>query len=470
MCKAHVLIERRFVLALFLRRRHFMRATRHPRISLLFFSLAFLGSWLASRGAQANFFDGLGCGSRPMGMGSAYTAVSDDLWAIYYNVAGLDQIGDNMLQAGYVWANPRVHADSPTEADFRDVTKFAYELKAPLVAFALDMDEIFARPMPVHVKFGLVNAIPDNFRAVYYAWDPPTTTPMFYRLGSYWQRVHLLGGVSLSSDYLPWVSVGVGFRFIITANSYSLPQAGGPAGGLIINPILRKSGVLQGANMEMDVNTLVTPTTGILIHPGKNVRLGYSYRGQTSLTLDPVIANATITMAGLDLLSLTIPIKLDVYYTPQQHNWGVSYKWANKILLAMDLSWFRFSRYTSIARGDPDPRWKDSWIPRFGVEYYPIPVLALRGGYFFEPSPIPDQVKTSNFLDNDSHVFSLGLGYALQDPFRIILRPLDFNLAVQYSWLPERTTIKNPAYGGEPSVFETRGTIIAVAGDITLRF
>lgn len=420
---------------------------------------------------HANFFDGLGCGSRPMGMGSAYTAVSDDLWSIYYNVAGLDQIGHNMMQVGYVWADPHVHADSPTDPSFGYVNKFAMDLRSPLLAVALDMDQIFAREMPVHVKFGLVNALPDNFKAVYYAWDPPNTTPRFYRLGSYWQRIHMLGGVSLSADAIPWVSVGIGFRFIITANSYALPQPGGPPGGLIINPLRPgEKGVIRGANMEMDVDTLITPTTGILFYPWKNLRLGYSYRGQTSLTLDPVIANATVTLAGLDLLSLTVPIKLDVYYTPQQHNWGASYKWRNKVLVALDVSWFRFSRYTSIARGDPDPRWKDSWIPRVGVEYYPIPVLALRGGYFYEPSPVPDQVKTSNFLDNDRHVFSAGLGYALQDPFRIILYPLDFNLVVQYTWMPERSTVKDPAYGGSPEAFTTSGSIIAVAGDITLRF
>jgi len=406
-----------------------------------------------------------------MGMGSAYTAVSDDLWSIYYNVAGLDQISDNMLQIGYVWADPHMGADSPKDPGFSDVHKFAYDLKSPLVAFALDMDKIFARQMPVHVKFGLVNALPDNFKAVYYAWDPPTTTPRFYRLGSYWQRVHLLAGISLSSDYLPWVSVGAGFRFLISANSYALPQPGGPPGGLIINPVTPDAGrVLQGANMEMDVDTLITPTAGIMFYPLKNLRLGYSFRDQISLTVNPVIANATLTVAGFDLLSLTVPIKLDVYFTPQQHNWGISYKWRNKVLMALDVSWFRFSRYTSVARGDPDPLWKDSWIPRAGVEYYPIPVLALRGGYFFEPSPIPDQVRTSNFLDNDRHVFSLGLGYTLQDPFRIILRPLDFNLAVQYMWMPDRVTHKDPAYGGAPEAFSTGGWIIAVAGDITLRF
>ena len=45
-----------------------------------------------------------------------------------------------------------------------------------------------------------------------------------------------------------------------------------------------------------------------------------------------------------------------------------------------------------LARGDPVPKWKDTWIPRIGIEYYPVPIIALRGGYFYELSPIPDQV------------------------------------------------------------------------------
>ena len=442
------------------------KAKRTFKYILLLVSLV---SILLPRGTKANFLDYLGCGARPMGLGSAYTAVSDDLWSIYYNVAGLDQITDNMVQLAYIWANPNLNAESATDPGFHDVHRFPYHLNAPLIGAALDMGKMFARSMPVNIKFGAIVAMPDNFHAVYYAWDAPYTVPLFPRLGSNWQRVSLIGGLSLSTNYLPWVSVGIGFRFMVTGTTYAHSEPGGLGGGITINPV-DPDRMIKGANIELSANSLITPTCGIMLYPLQGLRLGYSYRGQTALTMDPIIVNATLFIDNTSLLRMTIPVRIQAYYAPQQHNWGVSYKWEDKILVALDVSWFRWSRYTSIVRGDPDPLWNDSWITRIGVEYYPIAIIALRGGYFFEPSPIPDQVKLSNFLDNDKHVFSVGFGVSLQDPFLILLRPLDFNIAVQYTWLPERNTVKDTVYGGVPEMFSTRGYVIAAGGDFTIRF
>jgi len=46
-------------------------------------------------------FEQIGAGARPIGMASAFTAISDDAHAIYYNPAGLAQIRRGELTAGY---------------------------------------------------------------------------------------------------------------------------------------------------------------------------------------------------------------------------------------------------------------------------------------------------------------------------------------------------------------------------------
>ena len=58
-------------------------------LSLLYISLAHAS------------FEELGAGARPISMGSAFTAISDDPHAIYYNPAGLAQIRRGELTAGY---------------------------------------------------------------------------------------------------------------------------------------------------------------------------------------------------------------------------------------------------------------------------------------------------------------------------------------------------------------------------------
>jgi len=46
-------------------------------------------------------FEDLGVGARPMGMGNAYTALADDVNAIYYNPAGLAQLDESQFTSGY---------------------------------------------------------------------------------------------------------------------------------------------------------------------------------------------------------------------------------------------------------------------------------------------------------------------------------------------------------------------------------
>jgi tetratricopeptide (TPR) repeat protein len=46
-------------------------------------------------------FEDLGMGARPIGMGNAYTALADDVNAIYYNPAGLAQLDESQFTSGY---------------------------------------------------------------------------------------------------------------------------------------------------------------------------------------------------------------------------------------------------------------------------------------------------------------------------------------------------------------------------------
>lgn len=64
--------------------------------------IAVLGALLAlpATGARAAF-DSLGAGARAPGMGNAFTAVADDLYAVYYNPSGLAQVERPQLSAAY---------------------------------------------------------------------------------------------------------------------------------------------------------------------------------------------------------------------------------------------------------------------------------------------------------------------------------------------------------------------------------
>ncbi len=442
------------------------QAVRGARAAL---SCALLTLFLGARQTEATFLDGLGAGARPMAMGSAYTAAADDLFAAYYNPAGLARLDRHQIVAGYLWSGPSFKVRSPEDPSFGEAVPAPGDLRTPVVAVGFNLDRVFRDTPPVHVRVGLLNYIPDNFKAAYHIRDPDPASPRWVRAGDYWERVHLLFAVSLQPDGVPWISLGAGFGLLASGRGLMVPH-GGTGGAELVLRGLSGEVVSAEANLDIEVNNEAAPTAGILVSPWSNLRAGYSFRGACSLVAGPsgADAQARILLGQREIvLPLLLEATFEAFYLPQQHNFGVCWLHREKLLLCLELSWFRWSRYSSESRGDPDPPWRDSVIPRVGIEYRPTRDWAFRLGYFYEPSPVPEQKGASNFLDNDRHVFSTGAGYTFRDPLGIVREPLTLDVALQYIRMPERRTRKDPGLSPD---FETEGHIVSATGNLTVRF
>ena len=70
-------------------------------IRMIMVTLLVVGMWLSSEVTCWADFEDLGVGARPIGMGNAYTALADDVNAIYYNPAGLAQLDECQFTSGY---------------------------------------------------------------------------------------------------------------------------------------------------------------------------------------------------------------------------------------------------------------------------------------------------------------------------------------------------------------------------------
>ena len=436
-----------------------MNSKGQRRLALLLGFLILLTLPLKSR---ASIFDMYGIGYRAMSMGNAYTAVADDVFAVYYNPAGLAQLNAHEMSLGYIYSSPSLKMNGgPGPAQSRGPEN----LNAPVIAMAFNLDEAFEGTLPVHSRFGLILSSPDNFQSVYRVYDPDPSTPHWYRYKDYIDRLHLVAGLSLQPERWKWVSIGAGVRFIISGNTNLLNRAGTP--GLGINLGYPRA---ETANLDLEVDTEIAPIAGVLIKPADNLRFGYSFRGQLELDVAPVYANVvTHSIPGSNLIDIPLNTLLEynAYFMPQQHNFGVSYNWTPRLLTSLDVSWFKWSSYRNPYRGGPTPKWDDTVIPRVGVEYKLSDALALRAGYFYEPSPVPNQYATSNYLDTDRHVFSWGFGYTFNDPLGVIKVPVTLDLAMQYWHLPSRTMDKS-----DPSLsdYTIKGNVFTVAGGITVKF
>lgn len=431
----------------------------------------FLLCLLYPQNAEATFVEALGLGARAMAMGSAYTAVADDLSAVYYNPAGLSQLNKHEIMFGYILSWPDLREGAPSDPSFSARQVVPYHLKCPVIGVGINLDRAFNRKMPVHARLAVLNMIPDNFKSIYRLWDPEVSVPRWIRYGDYWDRVHLMGALSLQADKFPWIRVGAGFRFIISGTEYLMERHGIPGLDVAITDLEFNTKV--GANLDYDVDNEATPTAGVLITPTDNLRLGYSFQNSLSLVVDPLAAQALarLVLAGTELLALPMNISLifEGYYWPQQHTWGISYLFQDKLLVALDVCWFQWSKFTSISRGSPDPKWEDSLVPRIGLEYSLSEKISVRCGYYFEPSPIPDQTRASNYLDNDRHVFSVGAGFRVWAPFKLVREPMNIDLAFQYMALPRRVTKKEPGFFPD-TTYETSGDIYTLATNVTFQF
>jgi long-chain fatty acid transport protein len=75
----------------------------------------------------------------------------------------------------------------------------------------------------------------------------------------------------------------------------------------------------------------------------------------------------------------------------------------------------------------------------------PAARLLVRGGYFYDPSPVPGQTGVTNYLDTDRHVVSASPGVVVLRAGNYVLPlPIHIDMAFQYQHLVERIAHKAP--------------------------
>jgi long-subunit fatty acid transport protein len=220
--------------------------------------------------------------------------------------------------------------------------------------------------------------------------------------------------------------------------------------------------------MDVDIKSLVYPSAGIAYQLRPWLLVAASFRGgrqpTTDLTVriegdigsatrDPIVSDAFVNIRSLSLS----------HFQPDEFTLGFDAQLTRRLAIAADLSLFRWSQYTnpasrvetmlSLGQFDEfvdapsarplDPaNFHDIIIPRVGLEYLAAEgsdsKLHARAGYHFEPSPAPEQIGVTNFVDNDKHTASLGLGLSYRPWARIFLRPLSLDASVSATMLSER--------------------------------
>jgi long-chain fatty acid transport protein len=105
---------------------------------------------------------------------------------------------------------------------------------------------------------------------------------------------------------------------------------------------------------------------------------------------------------------------------PQSVLAGVAYRPSRRIELEVDLQWTGWSSFDELDIRMPDGSsmisdrgYEDTFTVRAGAEVLVSGCLALRGGYAYDPTPIPREKLTVNLPDINRHVVSAGGTYRM---------------------------------------------------------
>lgn len=397
--------------------------------------------------ALAHPFDTYGTGSRLIGMGGAGTASATDVDATYYNPAAAVRADGFVAKVGFLVADDFFEVNG-ADADLDTIALVEAGFAAALPLPGVMKDRLY---------LALAVALPhDGLYAVAMPDDETITLPLW---DSRNRRIVL--EAALAGRVTDWLALGIGASLL--PDVYGRVQADLLSGG--------------GTNdARVDVHYDFNVTAGLLVTPVPWLSFGVSYRGAHYTTVDIPV--------DVDVSDELPPVRVNVngpdHAVPHEVALGFEAQVPGEVTVSADVTWYDYSafRYSSptVTVLDSDDgivtetkpataKLRDVFAVRLGAEWRALPWLLVRGGYGYVPSPFGRQEGTTNLLDADRNVVSLGLGFDLPGNWLWEgIGRVAIDLHGQVSILRERAFAKStllPDNPGYPSVSLSGGAFSA---------
>jgi len=270
------------------------------------------------------------------------------------------------------------------------------------------------------------------------------------------------------------------------------------AGGSVLadaksNQIVFDVGVVAGekvgeAALDIEMPMRLAPMIGVWGRPHDKVRLGATFRGELSLDLVlDILAN--VQVEGVVTGDALVSLRAANYFTPARGTLGVAIDPTPELTLSADLTYNRWSRFDAgladlrvlvaldispplVSTAQPAPGFHDTINARLGAEWRRPGArtnLALRAGWGWLQSPVPEQTGLTSFADGDRMLVTAGGGVTLADWSPWLTRPIDLDLALQWQHVGHRLTQKDvDLFPGQ--AFSSGGDILHAGLSATVRF
>jgi long-chain fatty acid transport protein len=384
----------------------------------------------------ANGIDGNGVGARSMSMGGADVAwAADPLSAMGLNPAGLGFLTAPELELGGV--------GDVVQGNFKKPGVSSGTLNQSPEGLP---EGAFAFPLPKWPATVALSFVPQStLLADWHYFDPPGGQGGHVTYG-YQQdkseiivlRTALGAGVKVNSK----LSIGASAGLIYNEN-----LSPGPSGP--------KNSGLDGAKTLLDLHTRGwgwNAQAGLIFRATTNWQFGLNYQSQTSVSSK---GNGTgDPYAQFALAPGSLPFHYDAEVKnifPQEVSAGLSWKFHPRWRVALQADWIDWqdafhtlpvslsagdnatvNKYLGSSFTDHIPlNWKDEIVYRAGVEFNLTSNLALRAGYCYGGSPVPDSTLTPLTAAILENTLTAGVGYHWQR-FQIDLAYQYYFPATQY--------------------------------------
>jgi long-chain fatty acid transport protein len=395
--------------------------------------------------ARADLANQFGISPKSMGLAGAYTGVSDDLAALYYNPAGLVQLKGMTVAAGVLFAFPFLSEDStrlgmPNEE--------SYYLHAG-ISFTGKLKDHLALGVSLNLPMG------KHLSATLYKKQDPDF--VLYDYSVQILQIRVGGAFRIPWKPLEFLTIGAAIQILgslLGEIGFYSPFQRSDAQGNAADPDSRLE-----AWGHFEMPTTVFATVGMMAFLGDHWRVGVTYRQQQYIEVQlPIVFTTRLALS--DTSRVNLPVAGTAIFKPKffphQVSLGASYQ-RKKLLLTGDLTWINYSNFatpfpevkldidelkkdpgTSLLLGNnsvlldpmqPHLEWQDVVVPRIGVEYQFLSWLTGRAGYFYERSPL--KAADVPIYDCDKHGLTLSARASFLRPLNLIPGWLNIDVALE---------------------------------------
>jgi long-chain fatty acid transport protein len=337
-------------------------------------------------------------GAKGMAQAGAFAARATDGSALYFNPAGLGFQNNASVYAGATLIIPSTAFYGPLQNNSNAKSELKKQYFNPINVYVVyPIFDGLTAGIGVNNPYGLGTEWPEDWAGRFLTTKVDLKT--FFYSGA------------LSYRVMDNLSVGAGFSYVDGSVTLSrkVPVA---SVATPVEPTVNLD--LKGTGTGFNVGVIYKPTTAMSI--------GLSYRSSVKITADGT-AEFTPNYAALNFPGGDASAALEL---PATGFAGISYKVTDELELEADYQYIGWSSYDQLkvdfkknnSSSISPKNYQDTYIIRVGGEY-DLGCLKLRGGYYYDHSPVKTEYLEPLLPDASRHGLNAGFGYQITKHFNV---------------------------------------------------